>query len=287
MDKTVINYREQHNYRIISDVIERINADFNNRQTLKNIASEMNLNEYCLQRILSTWANLSPNHFLQLLTKEHALEGLKKSGDLSTVSSFSNIDRQNGLIVSYEAMTPEEIKSGGHGLTVGFGIESTPFGEALFGWTARGLCYLEFFDDNYEGKKQELITYWPNATLARDDQRAAELSSMIFTVSLQRERLNLVLRGTDFQLKVWGALLNTNPSQLISYSQLAVMIGSAKAQRAVGSALAANTIGYLIPCHRVIKGSGEAGHYRWGRRRKLAMQTWEAGRMLKAENSCS
>ena len=180
------------------------------------------------------------------------------------------------LSVSLEAETKEEIKAQGAGKAITFGISKTPFGHALFGWIKNKLCFLAFYDENFEEKKHEMSALWPKATLILDDQQATKLASTIFSDTADRVQIPIVIRGTNFQQKVWKELLATKPSQLMSYSQLASQIGSPKAQRAVGSALAANTIGFLIPCHRVIKGNGDVGNYRWGSSRKLAMQQWEA-----------
>jgi AraC family transcriptional regulator of adaptative response/methylated-DNA-[protein]-cysteine methyltransferase len=161
---------------------------------------------------------------------------------------------------------------------VGWGQAATPFGDALLGWTPRGLCYLAFLDGDAAGRRQELQAAWPAAQLQRDDAQARCWMAQVFPATPQPGRLHLLLRGTNFQLKVWEALLRLPPGQRVSYTQLAALAGAPKAQRAVGSALAANQIGWLIPCHRVIRESGDSGHYRWGGERKVAMLAWEAGR---------
>lgn len=278
MNETPLDQQQQ--YKTIAHAIEFIRANALQQPSLKQIATAVNLSEYHLQRIFTAWAGVSPKRFLQFLTKEHALNELRQSKDVLNAAletGLSGAGRLHDLLVSCEAMTPGEIKALGKGLTIGFGVAATPFGEALLAWTPRGVCYLEFCDNDYQAKASELAARWTQATLCRDDHGAAKLSAQIFSLELQRGKLHLVILGTNFQLKVWQALLSTRPSQVISYGQLAGMAGSPNAQRAVGSALAANAIGYLIPCHRVIRGDGAAGNYRWGQERKLAIQAWEAG----------
>ncbi|WP_263081322.1 bifunctional helix-turn-helix domain-containing protein/methylated-DNA--[protein]-cysteine S-methyltransferase [Endozoicomonas sp. Mp262] len=267
-------------YKTISRVIYFIQASAPHKPSLEDIASEVNLAEGHLQRIFKAWAGLSLEQFLQFFSKEHALRALDQSRELLNITRntrLSNVGQLQRLMINYEAMIPEKIKAYGKELTIGFGIAKTPFGDGLFGWTTDGLCYLAFCDNDHQEKERELAAQWLEATLVRDNGQAASMSSQIFTSTLKRKKLNLVLRGSDFQLKVWEALLKIPPSQLVSYSQLAGMAGSPKAQRAVGSALAANTIGFLIPCHRVIRGNGELGHYRWGKVRKQSMQIWDSG----------
>jgi AraC family transcriptional regulator of adaptative response/methylated-DNA-[protein]-cysteine methyltransferase len=181
-------------------------------------------------------------------------------------------------MVSCEAMTPGEIRRGGAGVPVGWGLADTPFGAALAGWTPRGLCFLAFVDGDAAQRHAELRAAWPQAELRQDDGAAQRLMAQVFPGTPQPGRLHLLLRGTNFQLKVWEALLRLPPGRRVSYTQLAVLAGAPKAQRAVGGALAANTIGYLIPCHRVIRESGDSGHYRWGDDRKAALLAWESAR---------
>lgn len=278
MRKELFNDQQQQ-YAIVAQAIEFIRTNALGQPSLAKIAAAVNLSEYHLQRVFTTWAGISPKRFLQYLTKKHAKQALQQSADVLGVSlatGLSSPGRLHDLMVSCEAMTPGEIKAFGKGITIGYGVAATPFGDALIGWTPRGVCFLAFCDDDHEIKQRELSSQWQAATLVRDDEEASSISGRIFPAVPTAGKLHLVLRGTNFQLKVWEALLNIKPSQLISYSQLAAMTGTPKAQRAVGSALAANTIGYLIPCHRVIRQSGDVGIYHWGSSRKLAMQAWEA-----------
>lgn len=275
-------FDDQHrHYRIVSQAIEFIRCNALRQPGLAEIASEVHLSEQRLQRVFSAWAGISPKRFLQYLTKEHAKLALRQSGDLLNValqSGLSGPGRLHDLMVTCEAMTPGEIKALGDKVRIGYGSTYTPFGDALLGWTRRGLCYLAFCDGDEAAREAELVSHWPYATLYQDDSAAIRLAERIFPIQQAPGKLHLVLHGSNFQLKVWEALLNTRPSQLLSYGQLAAMIKAPRSARAVGSAVAANTIGYLIPCHRVIRENGESGSYRWGANRKLAIRAWEADR---------
>jgi AraC family transcriptional regulator of adaptative response/methylated-DNA-[protein]-cysteine methyltransferase len=182
-------------------------------------------------------------------------------------------------MVTCEAMTPGEIKASGDGLAITFGFAASPFGEVIVGWTKRGICHFAFSVATPDAMEAELVARWPRAIFSRDDPQARALLHRIFPATPTRGRVHLVLRGTNFQIKVWEALIQTEFGRVISYQRLAERAGCPRAQRAVGSALAANPVGFLIPCHRVIRESGDAGNYRWGPERKLAMLAWEAGRI--------
>ncbi|WP_211824134.1 methylated-DNA--[protein]-cysteine S-methyltransferase [Kistimonas asteriae] len=266
-------------YQAIAQAIHYIRANARCQPTLKEIAEVMGFSEYHLQRVFTAWAGVSPKRFLQYVTKSHALEALRASQDVLGVSldaGLSGPGRLHDLMVSCEAMSPGEIKALGRGLVIGFGLAQTPFGLALLGWTPRGICHLVFCDSDEAVQVESLKSRWPESTLQRDDQAASLLSGQIFAKELERGKLHLVIRGTNFQIKVWEALLTVPSSQVVSYRQLAELAGVPSAQRAVGSALAANTVGYLIPCHRVIRSDGELGSFRWGVARKQAIQAWEA-----------
>ena len=272
---------QNRQYATIERAIEYIRANTRSQPSLATIADAVGLSEYHLQRTFSQWAGLSPKRFLQYLTKEHAKRALRESADVLAATletGLSSPGRMHDLMISCEAMTPGEFKQQGAGVNLSYGVANTPFGQALLGWTPRGICNLLFCDHNCEDQQRQFRQEWLAANPIRDDQGAARLCARIFDPVPQSGKLHLLLRGTNFQIKVWEALLNIGSARLVSYSALAGMTGTPKAQRAVGSALTANRIGFLIPCHRVIRGSGEVGHYRWGSERKLAMQAWEAGR---------
>lgn len=271
----------QNNYIHIAKVIEFIRSNSRQQPSLAEIAAAVQLSEDYLQRIFSEWAGLPPKRFLQYLTKEYAREALLASKNLlcaSLMNGLSDPERLHDPMVTCEAMSPGEIKLQGRGLRISYGISDSPFGETLIAWTDRGICALSFCDQGCAEHQKGLSDAWPEAKLSCNKSGAQKLLKLIFYNKPGPGKLHLLLKGTNFQIKVWEALLNIGTSRLISYSMLAQKAGSPKAQRAVGSALAENRIGYLIPCHRVIRESGDPGLYRWGSDRKLAMLAWEAAR---------
>ena len=267
-------------YATVEKAIHFLRAHAHEQPELADVATAVHLSPHHLQRVFSEWAGISPKRFLQYLTKDYARAQLARADDtlsVATDAGLSSTSRLHDLMISCEAMSPGEIQSGGLGLTITYGIGESPFGEALVAWTTRGVCHLSFHQHDATTLSSELQALWPQAYLERQDDEAHARLSRIFPRMPTRGTLHLVLRGTNFQIKVWEALLNTTRGELRSYAQVAGMVGSPRAARAVGSALAANTIGYLIPCHRVIRESGEINHYRWGAARKQAMLAWEAG----------
>lgn len=283
-EKPALSSPEQHrHYALVARAIEYLIAHARQQPSLSELAAAMHLSEYHLQRLFSAWAGISPKRFLQYLKKEHALAALRRSQDVlnaTLTSGLSSPGRLHDLMVSCEAMTPGEIRALGRNLQIGYGIAPSWFGPTLIGWTARGICHLAFCDEadgaDLTARLHELQADWPSASFQRDQTQAANYASQIFAAQPQQGPLHLVLKGTNFQLKVWEALLSTRPAELLSYTQIATLAGSPRAQRAVGSALAANRIGFLVPCHRVIRESGEIGQFRWGNTRKRALQAWES-----------
>lgn len=272
---------DRHNlhYARVAEAIEFIRRNALQQPSLEQIAAHVGMSEYHFQRVFSQWAGVSPKRFLQFLTKEHAKAALRRSLDVLEASmevGLSTPSRLHDLIVSCEAMTPGECKAMGEGVTIEYGLAGTPFGPATIGTTARGICHVEFLDTLERGMEASLRTNWPRAMLIRHDAAAQILADKIFIKTPTPGKLHIVLKGTNFQIKIWEALLRIDCGEVVSYSGLASLAGYAKAQRAVGSALAANVVGYLIPCHRVIRDGGETGNYRWGPTRKTALLAWEA-----------
>jgi len=271
----------QRQYAAVARAIAFIRANAARQPELAEIAAAAKLSEYHLQRLFSAWAGLSPKRFLQYLTKEHALTALRASSgmlDAALDAGLSGPGRLHDLMVSCEALTPGEIRARGAGVELRHGFAATPLGEALFGWTPRGVCHLAFCDDEHAAPLDVLRKDWPAANFVRDDAAAVSLAARIFPATPTPGKLHLLLRGTNFQIKVWEALLKIPPATLVSYGRLAGHLGQAQAARAVGCAVAANSVAYLIPCHRVIREDGNCSSYRWGVERKLALHAWEAGR---------
>lgn len=273
----------QH-YKLIEQAIQYIEANVQSQPELKDVSSAVGLSEYHFQRLFTDWTGISPKRFMQFLTKENAKKLLSQSENLLETThqvGLSSLGRLHDLFVNTEAVTPGEYKSGGAGLAIRYGIHPSPFGKCLIATTERGICNLSFVDVS-EGKAiDNLVAGWPQAEMIEDYKTTAPLVTRIFT------RLNpglgtgtplkLHLRGTNFQIKVWEALLSIPIGAVTTYEHLALQIGNPKAVRAVGSAVGHNPIAYLIPCHRVIRKSGDFGNYLYGSARKKVILAREIG----------
>ena len=255
---------------------------------LEEVAQAMGYSPAHLQRTFTQWAGVSPKRFLQFLNKQALLQRLAEQTP-SLQAAFdlglSSGSRVHDLMVTCEAVTPGQARAAGAGIDLRAGVAQTPFGRACLGWTPLGLCHLEFLASTPEVALSALRRRWPAAEFAREDAAAQQWSIRIFGPRLGHQALPVLLQGTNFQIKVWEALMHLPCGAVVSYGDLARAIGQPHAQRAVGSALAANTVGYLIPCHRVIRSSGVLGPYRWGAERKAAMIGWEAAQHDHALNS--
>ena len=262
-------------YEIVARAIEFIRSQAHNQPTLDEISNYCGLSEFHLQRVFSEWAGVSPKRFLQYVTKEYAKQALRNSGDILSITldaGLSSTGRLHDLMVSCEAMSPGEINSMGAGLEIGFGNAPTPFGDTFIAWTKRGICHLGFVDnDATENALASLRQDWSGATFIHDPQRALLIAAKVFNAAPSTQPLYLLLRGTNFQIKVWEALISVPPGKVVSYTQLAKYAGAPKACRSVGTAIGKNNIALLIPCHRVIRETGEIGGYRWGADRKVAL----------------
>ncbi|MEI6536860.1 MAG: methylated-DNA--[protein]-cysteine S-methyltransferase, partial [Verrucomicrobiaceae bacterium] len=234
-------------------------------------------------RLFHRWAGVTPKDFLQCLTLEHAKRSLRESAsvmDAALDAGLSGPGRLHDLLVTIEAVSPGEFKSGGRGISIEWGVAESPFGSCSLGWNTRGICHLAFRDaDEVFTEPPELHVMWPQATLHRNDGEAKRQSEMIFHRSESSgTTLKAFVRATPFQLKVWRALLRIPEGRVASYRMIAVAIGNPKASRAVGTACGSNAIACLIPCHRVIRETGVVQDYRWGQTRKRALLALEASR---------
>ena len=268
-------------YDLISDVINFLTEHADEHLFLEQIAKEFGVNEFHFQRLFSRWVGISPKRFLQFIHKENAKKLLADSQSVLQTSldlGFSSPSRLHDLFIQCDAVTPGEWSYEGEGLTIRYGFHSTLFGLSLLGLTERGICHLTFLKSNEKQiYLEELIKLWPKANIVSDQAITATTIDLIFNKKTQRnEPLYVLLKGTNFQIKVWEALLKIPTGTLSSYSDLAMNINSPSASRAVGSAIGANKIGYLIPCHRVIQKNGHFGHYRWDASRKKIMLARES-----------
>jgi AraC family transcriptional regulator of adaptative response/methylated-DNA-[protein]-cysteine methyltransferase len=270
----------QH-YQIIERAIEYIETNIQRQPELDEIASAIGLSEYHFQRLFTRWAGISPKRFIQFLTKEHAKELLARSENLLDTThqvGLSSLGRLHDLFVSTEAVTPGEYKSHGAGLTIRYGLHPTPFGECLIATTERGICHLSFVQTSEGNTIDNLVADWKQAKMVEDYNTTAPLIARIFAApkpdsafNKAGQRLSLHLRGTNFQIKVWEALLNIPTGTVTTYAHIAAQIGNPNAVRAVGTAVGHNPIAVLVPCHRVIRKAGEFGNYRYGSARKKAL----------------
>ena len=284
MNTPVTDFHQMaEDYRRIEQAILYLENHAQSQPELSEIASAVGLSEYHFQRIFSRWAGISPKRFLQFLTKEGAKELLSQSENLLDTTyevGLSSLGRLHDLFVTTEAVTPGEYKSGGAGVTIRYGLHDTPFGKALIGTTERGICHLGFAGKSEGDAVDTLVASWPEAKMIEDFRSTAPLVEPIFDLNQRGNKpLRLHLRGTNFQLKVWEALLRIPPGAVTSYQGLAAQAGRPGASRAVGTALGRNPVAVLIPCHRVIRKLGEFGNYRYGSVRKKALVGWEAAHL--------
>ena len=273
-----------HDYRRIADALAYLQAHADAQPDLAAVARHTGLSEHHFQRLFTRWAGVSPKRFLQFLTIEDARRRLAETRntlDLSAAIGLSGSGRLHDLFVTLEALTPGEARSGGAGLDIRWGVHDTPFGRAVIGITARGVCALHFIDSDDEAI-QRLHEDWPSASLQHQPSATETVARRIFTPMTQKPKapLAVLVKGSNFQIQVWRALLALPAGAVTTYGDLAAALDSPGAARAVGSAVGANPIAWLIPCHRVIRASGVLTGYRWGSTRKAAILGWEAAHRL-------
>ena len=270
-------------YQRIEQAIRFLEANFQRQPDLAEVAANVHLSEYHFQRLFTRWVGISPKRYLQFLTKENAKNWLDASASLletAYASGLSGPGRLHDLFVSCEAVTPGEYKHKGEGLEIAYGFHPSPFGECLLGVTGRGICSLMFVQNNDQEAAFEAFRHdWQKAALHQDPEQTRPFLERVFSGN-RLEKLPLHLLGTNFQIKVWEALLRIPPGAIATYTGVAQSIGRPTAARAVSNAVAHNPIAYLIPCHRVIRESGEMGGYRYGIPRKRAMLAWESARFV-------
>lgn len=270
------DYRQlNEDYQRIEQAIQYLEKNAKHQPELSEIASAVGLSEFHFQRLFTRWAGISPKRFLQFVTKENAKDLLDRSENLLDTTlqvGLSSLGRLHDLFVTAEAVTPGEYKSRGAGLTIRYGLHPTPFGEALIGVTERGICHFGFVQSGEGDAIDELVSEWKQATIIEDHNATAPLLDPIFDLSQRSDHpLHLHLRGTNFQIKVWEALLRIPSGNVTTYEQIASRLGRPRATRAVGNAVGHNPVAVLIPCHRVIRKLGEFGNYRYGAARKKAL----------------
>lgn len=268
-------------YDRIAKAIVYITERTTDQPSLEAIAAHVHLSPFHFQRLFCRWAGTTPKRFLQVLTLERGKQLLHEAGSLLNVSNalgLSSSSRLHDHFVQLEAVTPGEYKNKGKNLTIEYGVHPTPFGPLFVAVSSRGICRASFLDADHDIEQQlvKLKNTWPLASFSRNDETTGAVVSTMFDKAKVTDRpLSLHIPGTNFQIAVWKALLQIPPGTVVSYSQLAAALGHPQSSRAVGSAIAANPVAFLIPCHRVIQQSGALGGYRWGPARKHAIQLWE------------
>ena len=278
-------HHQSRDYARVEQAISYLEENYRDQPELETVAEAVGLSAAHFQRMFKRWAGISPKRFVQYLTLDHARRRLADSAsvlDATYDSGLSGPGRLHDLFVTYEAMTPGDFKRDGDGVEIAYGVHPSPFGPCFIGETERGVCALGFADDAASPTPlEDFKQRWRNADFREDRKLTGETAARIFAAAAGR--LALDLRGTNFQLKVWEALLRIPPGAVVSYDALAAgALDKPGAARAVGGAVAANPVSYLIPCHRVIRKSGRFHNYYWGPERKRAMLAWEAARFAPA-----
>ena len=272
-------------YEVVRRAIERISLDYRDQPSLDELAAEVGETPTGLQKLFTRWAGLSPKAFLQAVTLDHARRLLDQGAPLLDAAfevGMSGPGRLHDLFVTHEAMSPGDYKSRGKGLVIRYGHHISPFGRALVMVTDRGLCGLAFCDSGSERAAfEDMAARWPNATYVEDPSATLAYAARIFDPARWRpeEPLRVVLIGSDFQIRVWEALLKIPMNRARTYSSLAAEIGNPAASRAVGAAIGANPVSFVVPCHRALGKTGALTGYHWGLTRKRAILGWEAGRL--------
>ncbi len=272
------------NYERIEQAIQYLENNFLHQPELDQVAENVHLSPFHFQRIFTNWAGISPKRFLQYLTVDFLKNKLHQSKNIVEAAEAAGLSSQSrvyDLFTTLEAVTPLEYKLKGSGITIYYGVHETHFGNCLIGVTERGICWLSFLphdqDPKYELEKMKL--HWYNSSFHVDQMLTQDFIQHIFLNHPTKKKLHVLVKGTNFQVKVWEALLKIPMGEVTTYQKIATSIENGKALQAVGSAVGANHIAYLIPCHRVIRKDGILGEYRWTPLRKKSMIGWEMGRV--------
>ncbi|MFC1725373.1 bifunctional transcriptional activator/DNA repair enzyme AdaA [candidate division KSB1 bacterium] len=277
-------------YLRMEKAIKYLDEHYREQPSLEELASFINLSPFHAQRLFRRWAGISPKRFIQFLTIGYAKEVLEESRsllDAAFESGLSGPGRLHDLFVNIDAVTPGEFKAKGEGVEIHYGVHPSPFGDCLLGVTSRGICWLSFHTG--EGKARglsEMMHQWKGANFIENPDFSKTHIDKIFPKNHQivnPGNFTLFLKGTNFQVKVWEALLRIPPGALTTYETIAGIVNNPGAVRAVGSAIGSNPVSYIIPCHRVLRKNGAITGYRWGPGRKKAILAWEAAHSQKEE----
>lgn len=272
-------------YARIAEAIRFISDNRKEQPRLETVAAAVNMSPFHFQRIFTQWAGITPKHFLQYLNIEYAKRILQKTHasllDTTQEVGLSGTSRLHDLFIKIEGMTPGEYKNGGENLSINYSFATTPFGEILIASTPKGICSMEFADDRQKSL-MALKKKFPWADFQQMSDSLQQNALSIFTQDWKDlKEIKLHLKATAFQIKVWEALLKIPLGGLTTYGEIAANINHPHAYQAVGAAVGKNPVAFLIPCHRVIRATGDFGNYHWGNTRKLAIIGWEAAKTNK------
>jgi AraC family transcriptional regulator, regulatory protein of adaptative response / methylated-DNA-[protein]-cysteine methyltransferase len=275
---TMTDQSPAYHYTVIARAL-RVIDDAGPGLSLEGLAKEMNMSPHHFQRTFSQWVGVSPKRYQQYLALDHARHMLTQQTPLlqtALSTGLSGTGRLHDLFITWEGMSPGDYARGAQGLTIFWGWFDSPFGPALVMGTERGLCGIGFAAEaGIDHTFADLLSRWPNATFIEDPTQLRPLADAAFG----NNPTQIHLIGAPFQIKVWEALLNIPTGHVTTYGTLAAAIGHTNASRAVGTAVGRNPIAFLIPCHRVLRKSGQLGGYHWGLPVKRAMLAWESARV--------
>ena len=277
-EKKVEIEKNSSTYNQIEKAIKYIDENFKSHPSIDEIAKNVGMSKYHFIRVFKDYVGLTPQQFLHSVTLNYAKEHIKESKsilDSSLDIGLSSSSRLHELFVNLIGVTPKEWKEKGKDVEITYGFGQTPFGEALIGFTSKGICYLGFCDNNKKDIFQRFNELWENANLVFNEKLANEYLENIF---IKNKKYPLFVKGTNLQINVWKALINIQNGKIATYSDIANIVDKPKSVRAVASAIGKNHIGYLIPCHRVIAKSGAMSGYRWGIERKENLLAFEASK---------
>lgn len=282
----IVSTETNINYQRIEQAIKFLEENFQRQPELDEVAEKIHLSPFHFQRIFTDWAGISPKRFLQYLTVDFLKEKLQETKNILEAAESAGLSSQSrvyDLFTTLEAVTPQEYKLHGAGIQIEYGFHETPFGSCLMGVTERGICWLSFVDI-HEGPKEEMDKmkeHWHQSVFHQNQEMTANFIGQIFghegteTQRKAQSKIHVFVKGTNFQIKVWEALLRLPMGSVTTYQNIAERIKNPKAMQAVGSAVGSNHIAYLIPCHRVIRKDGILGEYRWSATRKKSIIGWE------------
>jgi AraC family transcriptional regulator, regulatory protein of adaptative response / methylated-DNA-[protein]-cysteine methyltransferase len=284
MKRTPAEFLSARDFSRVAAAIRYLGEHREQRPTLTDVARHVGLSNFYFNRMFRRWAGVTPKQYLDVLNGHAAMQALRSRDsvlDAALETGLSGPGRLHDLMIELEAATPGELRGRGRDLVIRWGQSESPFGLLVMAETPRGLCHLSFEETAMVQAPAVLRERWPLARFERDDARAAEIAAQLLGLGTGSAPLRLRVVGSNFQLRVWRALLERGAHETLTYGELARALRMPKAARAVGNAVGANPIAWLIPCHHVLRENGALGGYRWGVDRKRAMLAWESLRSVR------